>query len=777
MHLQPEAIPAALATALAHHHAGRLAQAQEIYRQVLDAAPDHPQALHLLGMIAFQRGQGAHALDLVARGMPANAADPGCCRDFGDVLASLERHDEALEWYGKALAGAPDDADAHFNLGNALLALGRMEEAAASYRAALARAPGDPDAHNNLATALQALGHVDDAIDSLRKAVSLRPGSADLHFNLGNVLRDRGDLDEGAGCYRAALARKPDHVPAHVNLARVLQYQGRFGEAARSSARALERSDTPALRSSFAQCVAGLEFTADDAPLRRLLARAIAEAWARPTALARAGASLARQDPRIAECVERALQAWPRRLGAAELFGASGPDLLAGDPLLRALLEAAPVCDAGLERLLTMARSNLLEAATAGEESGVRDDDALAFRCALARQCFVNEYVWDVADREVDALEALEHGLDAALRSGDNVPSSWVIAFAAYRPLGSLAAAPALAQRSWPPAVGALFAQQVAQPLAERALGDAVPALTEVADTTSLAVRQQYEENPYPRWVRAAPVAPAPSVDAYVRQFIPREPFAPLEKGGDVDILVAGCGTGQQSIETAQRFPGARVLALDLSRSSLGYAVRMTRELGVANVEHAQGDILLLPSTGRTFDVVEAVGVLHHLADPLEGWRALSSVLRPGGFMLVGLYSERARAAVVAGQAFVAAGGYRAGAADIRRCRQAMLAAGEGAPFASLTAARDFYSTSECRDMLFHVNEHRFTLPQVRAALLRLPLRFLGFVLPPGVAGAYQARFPDTAATDLDRWDAFEGENPATFLGMYTFWVQRPVDA
>ena len=99
------------------------------------------------------------------------------------------------------------------------------------------------------------------------------------------------------------------------------------------------------------------------------------------------------------------------------------------------------------------------------------------------------------------------------------------------------------------------------------------------------------------------------------------------------DILIAGCGTGQHSIETARQFKGARVLAIDLSLTSLCYAKRKTKELGVKNIEYGQADVLQLQAIGRTFDIIEASGVLHHLADPLAGWRVLLSILRPGGFM------------------------------------------------------------------------------------------------------------------------------------------------
>jgi SAM-dependent methyltransferase len=123
----------------------------------------------------------------------------------------------------------------------------------------------------------------------------------------------------------------------------------------------------------------------------------------------------------------------------------------------------------------------------------------------------------------------------------------------------------------------------------------------------------------------------------------PHAPFRPTGKGGDIDILIAGCGTGRHSIGIAQQFERSKVLAIDLSAASLGYAKARTGALGVTNIDYAQADILQLGATGRTFDMIQSAGVLHHLADPWAGWRVLNSLLRPGGVMFIALYSERRR--------------------------------------------------------------------------------------------------------------------------------------
>jgi len=290
----------------------------------------------------------------------------------------------------------------------------------------------------------------------------------------------------------------------------------------------------------------------------------------------------------------------------------------------------------------------------------------------------------------------------------------------------------------------------------------------------SRKVRDQYEENPYPRWVAPAPPIKCYPFGEYFRAKFPLAALRPIGAARGADILVAGCGTGAHAIETFRKIAGARLLAIDLSRASLSYAVRKTRALGLP-IEYAQADILKLAEIGRTFDVIESSGVLHHLADPFAGWRVLLSLLRPGGIMAVGLYSRLARAEINAARAHIAARGYRPSSADIRRCRQEILAFPPDAPGHTVTRSGDFYSMSECRDLLFHVQEHQHSLPEIAAFLAENQLEFLGFELDARVLKRYAQDNPDDPSMiDLARWHAFECEHPGVFSAMYQFAVQKP---
>jgi 2-polyprenyl-3-methyl-5-hydroxy-6-metoxy-1,4-benzoquinol methylase len=471
------------------------------------------------------------------------------------------------------------------------------------------------------------------------------------------------------------------------------------------------------------------------------------EAWDRPDDLARPCADLIKQ-------THAALFA-PEREARAEDFAA-----LAGDELLQALLCRTPNQDLELEARLTAARRRLLQAIPPSETS-----TELAFACALARQCFLNEYVFALEDQEAEQAHRLSGEIAAALAEGSPLHPYSVAAVAAYFPLLSLPYATRLLERPWPADLEAVLTQQIREPGEEEALRALIPRLTAVKDEVSHRVRDQYEENPYPRWTVAGSVEAPRPLAAYMRHSFPFASQEELNASRDLDILVAGCGTGRNAIETTQKFLGARTLAIDLSLNSLAHAARKTRELGIQAIDYAQADILELGCMERRFDLIEAVGVLHHLADPFAGWRVLTSLLKPHGFMLMGFYSREGRRDLPHRGAMAAP----VTAAAVRQARRHL--AEQGAP---VTERVDFFTASTCRDLLFHMQEHRLTLAEIDGFLRANNLRLLGFSLEDAVLAAYRKRFPgDPAAVNLDHWQAYEKDHPETFSGMYQFWLQK----
>jgi tetratricopeptide (TPR) repeat protein/SAM-dependent methyltransferase len=757
-----------------------------------------------------EQGRTAEAM---ARYDAAVQADPRCARahlNRGNVLLAGARIDEARSAYQLATACDPHYAAAHFNLGNlncregeyqhalhnyqvaigikpdfadafvamadALDRLGRTAEATESYGRALAINPGYAEVHFNLGLREAAAGRHEQAADNLRRAIDLRPDYAAAHYALGKVLTGLGHLDAAEACLRHALTASPESEAVVSDLAMVLQLSNRAPEAVELTLRYLERAPTEIIKKAFANCVARTRFVSDDALVRVALTIAFTETWADPYKLCRPALSLVMLDPRTASCVRLANEGWPSRVPKATLFGAAGVTTLATDPLLHALLEIAPVSTIEFERFLTAVRYALLEVAASEEPPEPSDTAALPFYAALTRQCFINEYVFDCDDSERAAAAICRTRLLALLDANAVVPPLLLLAVAAYFPLYTLPEPRRLLATNQQVPVDDVLRQQVREPLEEQALRAGIGCLTSISHGVSEEVRAQYEQNPYPRWVKVPMLHSALPFNEWLRRMFPRAGFTPMHDDSQPEMLIAGCGTGSQPIFTSWRFRGVRVLAVDLSLNSIAYAIRKTQELGITNIEYAQADILKLGDIPRTFDIIASVGVLHHLADPFEGWRTLLSRLRPGGFMQLGFYSELARRQVVKAREFIAARGYASTPDDIRRFRRDLTAGDAGADLQWLSQIPDFYSTSECRDLAFHVQEHRLTLDQIDSFLSESGLRFLGFELDPTLLHQYSMRFhDDPAGTNLRNWARFEADNPDTFIGMYQFWIQKPV--
>jgi len=352
---------------------------------------------------------------------------------------------------------------------------------------------------------------------------------------------------------------------------------------------------------------------------------------------------------------------------------------------------------------------------------------------------------------------------------------SAIAVLAMYRPLYTIRHAQALLAMQWLPAAFAQLVRRAAGAVfEERALRASIRALGPIRDAVSQQVRAQYEENPYPRWRSFDRRPPVPAA-TWISADAPLD--APLALPAEPRILVAGCGSGREALHLAAAMSDARITAIDLSLSSLAYARRMAAQLRIANVEFLQADILELDAFAPQFDVVYSQGVLHHMRDPKAGLAVLSRQAKPGGLIKIALYSRVGRADVNAARELIAGRNVQATPAGIREFRQEVLRADPGSPLRGLLRSRDFFSISECRDLLFHVQERQFDLPGIASLLDELGLASLGISKHAERAAilAYRRMFPgDASRTDLLRWHALEQRHPGLFRGMYPVWCRVP---
>jgi SAM-dependent methyltransferase len=402
------------------------------------------------------------------------------------------------------------------------------------------------------------------------------------------------------------------------------------------------------------------------------------------------------------------------------------------------------------EEFLVALRARLLDEA--------ESTDFMPLVAALATYCFGTRYIFPVTDLEQKKAAALRTQLES-----DAIGRAWqTCVYACYAPLYGLKNAVPIADAlASVPNVSDVVRGQVFDYLALQEMADQIPTITKIEAGVSAAVRNQYEEFPYPLWKGK----PGKVTDEGAG--------APLKKKG-ARILVAGCGTGSEAAQAAVVFPESIILGVDLSRTSLAYGAMKAREFGLSNIEFAQGDILNLGSINRSFDGIFSGGVLHHMEDPVKGWKVLTGLLSPGGLMRISLYSETARRNIVKVHDIIRKGGYAHTAEGMKAFRQDSARLLPWEIFHDIARAEDYYQLAMYRDMLFHVQEHRFDLLKIRDVMAGLGLTFLKMSVPPAVIAQFRTAYADDPeGKKLENWHDFEKNNPDAFIGMYQFWCQK----
>ena len=740
--------------------AGRFADAEQTCRAILAAAPADVDARHALALAIQRQGRVDEAVEMLQAVRAEQPKNPHAAYNLAVALQEAGRNEDAISAYRHALKLDPKDADAYYNLGAALRATGLLEQAVQAYRKAVAIAPHLSKAHNNLGNALRDLGNTGAAFESYRHAVTHDPDNTQAHVNLAVAAHHLGDDIAATRHFDIAERRAANDHDARQGLANGLIETRRVQRAIALLVDHLTNAEeNDAGWDALFTCLLAQAPERCTAPTSAVLLGLIDHPRVAPLDIAPALAAYLKREPPVAELLQGAIT--DLQDGAIACRAAAA---LSGLPLLLKTMAMTPIPDRDLEALFAAWRTGLLSSVAGGTAAG----DALPFACALALQAFTNEYVYPVDADEIAAAEDL-------LQRDPNPMAVAVVG--TYMPLSSLGLEITSFDAFRDGPLGAVIRRQLDEPAREAMLAAAIPQLTTIDDDVSGAVRAQYEANPYPRWIKAA----RPRGGGSVHAMLAAPPFGFDVRGSDPGaaprILIAGCGTGQHAMMVAAKFPAAEILAVDLSRASLAYARRMADELGADNVRFSQADILSLDTLEQRFDVIESVGVLHHMADPGLGWRRLTALLAPAGIMKIGLYSAHARQAVAAVSRRLKDAGFSGETDSLRRARTYVLKAADGgdAEMAAVTEASDFYSLSEVRDLLFHVQEHRMTLPDIKGLIDELGLHFLGFeIRDPDINDAFAKMFPSPRARrSLSDWNSFERRHPWAFREMYQFWCQK----
>jgi tetratricopeptide (TPR) repeat protein/ubiquinone/menaquinone biosynthesis C-methylase UbiE len=680
---------------------------------------------------------------------------------LGALLGATDRKSEAVDANQIAVALSPQDAEVHSNLGYMLQELGRLDEAKASYKEAIALKPDLAEAHYNLGITLKKLGRLDESEASYRQAITLKPDYTEAHSNLGNTLKELGRLDESEASYRQAITLKSDYAEAHYNLGIILEELGRLDEALASYTQAIAlKPDLTEAYVNLGIAIKNVKFNSSQPKLYPLLIQMLNSGnFTRPSDLAPSILRLLKHDPLIKDLLVK--KNFTISLNEATSIIRSLDKL----PLLHHLMRLCPLPELQFEKLFVGVRCLLLKNLDKIEVS----PEIIYFLSTLSIHCFTNEYVYIESDAENHLISELQANISQIVSQSEQPEAIKILCLATYRPLH---------QYDWCQKIESLDNLEevnkrlIEEPLLEKMIAKDIPVSGEISDDVSLKVKEQYEENPYPRWVKLGIPLKAKSITTVCDELELQLHSENIKNVTVPFILIAGCGTGQHSIGTASRFSNCHVTAVDLSLASLAYAQRKSNELKITNLDYLQTDILHLHQMDKEFDIIESAGVLHHMDEPMAGWRVLVDLLKSGGLMNIGLYSEFSRRHIVEIRKEISALNVGISEDDIRTFRQS-LTESHDKNHQRLIKSSDFFSLSTLRDLIFHVQEHRFTLPQIKNCLDELGLKFCGFENKGVISNFRELHRNEADIYDLELWHQFEERNPQAFAGMYQFWCQK----
>ena len=592
--------------------------------------------------------------------------------------------------------------------------------------------PNDFKAHNNLGMVFQMLGEDQSAINSFKKAIEINPNYLQAHFSLGNLQVKMGNHKIAVNCFQKAIQIEPENsntINALSNLFKSFQ----IGDVTEIESNNLKNLFLFLFRGNY------VSHTDISHNVKSIL---------------------------FSKKIENQIN---------QLINSSYPLLskdviqnLIREKLFQLMLQKSLITDLFLEKLITKLRKEILFSQINLKQNFLKRH--LDFIVSIAEQSFLNEFIFFQSKKEIDSLNQLQNEIINKVK----IDELEIAILACYLPLYTLKKITEKLSnyKSDNTLFNNLITTHIKEPLDELELKKSIRSFGKINESISVKVREQYEEHPYPRWRHANKNLPSNFLLILNNEIKPNKIENADNNFDNPNVLIAGCGTGKQLISTSS-YLNANILGIDLSLSSLAYAKRKTIELGLKNVEFLHTDILQLQKLEKKFDIIECVGVLHHMKNPHKGLKILIDLLEPHGFMKLGLYSKLARQHIFKTKEFIKKNKIKNNAEDIRNFRKLIIKKGNDQLYKKLFYNNDFYSTSMARDLMFHVQEHCFDIPEISNMLKELSLEFLGF-RNPLTKTKYSKYFPnDKKNISLVNWNNFELNNQDIFANMYQFWVKK----
>lgn len=608
-------------------------------------------------------------------------------------------------------------------------------------------------------------GESESALERFNKVIRIKPNYILAHFNKGIILNSQRKYKESILCFEKVIEIDPNNINSYNLLGIILQETGDFKKSLFYLKKSLMIApDNLRVVHTMLNLLKSIQLSniskKNSTDLVELFKSLYKKNFIDHNELFNSAKSLIFFE-------ENQKQAEQLVSSDTSLLSSHEIKLSLKSELFHLILQKSLLRDKFLENFLYKIRKEFLLLLKNKQEKLILE--FLSFIISIAEQSFLNEYVVFQSEEEIKIINELK----IKIENNKIINELEISILACYVPLNSseIISKRLIEYSSNNILFNDLIQIQVKDPAIEKKLKKTISSFDSIADLVSQKVREQYEENPYPRW-RYANITPKNNFLSILNNNIRPNKVISKSDHFKPNVLIAGCGTGQQLVSKTS-YANANILAVDLSLSSLSFAKRKMQEMNHKSIEFLQGDLLKLNSLNKKFNIIECVGVLHHLKNPEEGLKVLLDILEPNGYLKLGLYSESARRHIVEIRDFIKKNNFKSSIRQIRDFREFIKKDKENQSFQKLNYNFDFYSTSNVRDLIFHVQEHRYTLPMISKLLNKYNLEFLGFTNS-SKKKEYSKYYPnDLKNTSLENWNNFEKNNPDLFRDMYQFWVKK----
>jgi tetratricopeptide (TPR) repeat protein/SAM-dependent methyltransferase len=754
-------------SAIESHQKNNLEVAEDLYNQILKIDPNYVGAINNLGVLFKSLGKDQKAKVCYEKAITINSNHTDAHNNLGVIFKELKEHQKAKDCFEKVIKIDPNHINALNNLGAVLQDLGEHQKAKDCFEKVIKIDPNYVAAFNNLGSIFFESGEYQKAEDYYKKAIVVKPNYANSLNNLGSTYLELEEYHKAKSCYEKAIVVNPNYISAYNNLGIIFDKLGDWQNAMDCYQKVLEiNPEATTILINLSNLIKSYTFL----NLSKKKSKSYKELFLflyRKNNIDHKGLSSNAKKLIFFESAKSEIQ----QVMSSEysLLKNEFTQNLLKEELFHLMLQKSLIADIFLEKLLNKIRCEILFIIDGYNKNALKE--YFNFIISLAEQCWLNEYIYFQSDKEINHINKLRQKIE----SDQKINELEVAILGCYTPLNSskTITQKLLDYKSTNSLFNDLISMQIKEPLREKELVKSIESLDEITDPVSKKVQEQYEEHPYPRWRYTDEIYKSHFLLTIKRAIKPNR-IDHNDKFDNPNVLIAGCGTGRHPITTA-RYKNANILGVDLSLTSLAYAKRKTEELGFKNIRYLHADILELKKLNRKFDIIESVGTLHHMNDPVSGLKVLLDVLEPHGFLRLGLYSETARQPIVKAREFIKSKSFKNTSEDIKIFRQKIIDEKKDLLLEKVTYSGDFYSTSSIRDLLFHVQEHRFTILEISKILKDLNVEFLGFdFLQSTIKKEYSKNFPDDKKNiSLDNWHQFEIKNPDIFIGMYQFWVRK----